>query len=101
MIKVTRTMNNSLIIGETERTDSGYQIKDPFSIIPMEEGIRLIPLDIDLIGVQKEEIFLTDDKVMYNENTSDVIIDEYKKLLENGPEPQVQSKDEANAEKAS
>ena len=100
MIKVTRTMNNTLIIGETERIENGYQIKDPFSIIPMEEGIRLIPLDIDLIGVQMEEIFLTDDKVMYNKNTSDVIISEYKKLLENSQNPKTPQAHKDKVEKS-
>jgi tetrahydromethanopterin S-methyltransferase subunit B len=79
-------MNNSLVIGETEKTKAGYQIKEPFAMIPMEECLRLITLDIDLIGTKIEELFLTEDKVMYSTDPSQLIIDEYTKLLKEANE---------------
>ncbi len=91
MIKVTRTMNNSLIVGNTTETKGKISIDTPFAMIPMEEGIRLIPLDIDLIGVKMDSIELTTDKVMYSIKPSQLIIDEYNKLIS---EPEVQ--DETN-----
>lgn len=87
MITITRTMNNTLIIGETEKTKEGYQIQDPFAVIPTEDGLRLLPLDIELTGTQMEEIYLSNDKVMYSTNPSEVIIEKYKNLL-NPPETQ-------------
>ena len=89
-------MNNSLIIGETITSNKGTVIKDPFSMIPMEEGLRLIPLDIDLIGVKIPELILTEDKVFYTITPSEVIIQEYEKLLkgETPPVPEAEKTEE-------
>jgi len=92
MIKMTRTMNNMMLIGETEQTKTKTKIKKPFSLIPLQEGLRLVPLDIELTGVEMEEIELSNDKVFYTVKPTDVIINEYKKLLEN-PTPQEPQKE--------
>ena len=96
-IKVTRTINNSLIVGNTFNSGDKVTIQDPFAMIPMEEGLRLIPLDIDLIGIRMEEIELTNDKVFYTSKLSPVIVKEYSRLLEeakNPKEPEVQTEPE-------
>ncbi len=85
-IKVTRTNNNSLIVGETEEKKNGVKITNPFAMIPMEEGIRMIPLDIDLIGSKIEEVFVQTENVFYSVEPSEVIVEEYNKLKDFGPE---------------
>ena len=79
-LKVTRTMNNSLIIGETTEQRGITKIGNPFAMIPLEEGLRVIPLDIDLLGIKMDEITLTEDKIMYSIRPSEIIIKEYLKL---------------------
>ena len=91
MIKITRTMNNSLIIGETGNINNGVVISKPFALIPMEEGLRLIPLDIDLIGNQIESLNLSNDKIMYSTEPSKVISDEYLKLLNGETETETET----------
>ena len=88
-VKITRTMNNTLIVGETKETAKQVTIQDPYGMIPMEEGIRLVPLDIEITGFKMPEITLTQDKVMYTTDISEIIIAEYHKLLEQGVEAEV------------
>jgi hypothetical protein len=91
-VLVTRTMNNSLVVGPTEiKEDGSVVIQDPFAMIPMEEGIRLIPLDIDLIGARMDVLELTADKVFYTKKLSDVIVNEYHKMLKLGDDVQVET----------
>ena len=92
MIKITRTMNNSLIVGETKQTAKNTTIKEPFAMIPMQEGIRMLPFDIELTGKRMEDITLSNDKIMYSVEPSSVIIDEYQKLL-NGEETELEIKE--------
>jgi hypothetical protein len=89
-VLVTRTMNNSLIVGPTKIIDDGVIITDPFAMIPMEDGIRLIPLDVDLIGAVMDVLELTNDKIFYTKNVSDVIINEYYKMLKGDENVQVE-----------
>jgi len=100
-VKVTRTMNNSLVVGETTVKGKNTTIKNPFAMIPMEDGIRLIPLDIDLIGVRMDELVLTDDKVFYVSEVSKVIADEYEKLLNQPDNIEIETnEDSENPEKS-
>ncbi len=90
-VKVTRTMNNTLIVGETTETPEKVIINEPYSMIPVEDGIKLMPIDVNFIGVIMDKIELTNDKVFYVSEVSKVIEDEYHKYLEaqkNPPEPE-------------
>ena len=81
-------MNNSLIIGETQEKENGTLILNPYAVIPMQEGIRLLPLDIEITGVKMPEIYLSNDKIMYSVEPSTIIVDQYKKLLAESQESQ-------------
>jgi hypothetical protein len=90
-VKIVRTMANTLVIGEVQRvaqgTQEGYRIDTPFNVIPMKEGIKLYPMDIELVGKQIESVVFTDDKIYYVTDPSKVLIDEYTRL-KNGEAPE-------------
>ncbi len=75
MIKVTRTMFNQFLIGNTE----GDVINKPYSLVPTVEGIQLVPLDLEIVGVEIDKIELTKDKIMYVTNPSKELRDAYIK----------------------
>jgi len=93
MVKVTRTMNNTLIVGETTETKDKVVIENPYSMIPVEDGIKLIPIDVNFIGVIMEKIELTQDKVFYTSEVSKVIEEEYHKYLEAQKNPPQESQE--------
>jgi hypothetical protein len=98
MIKITRTMANTMVIGYTKETPEGIQIKDPYNVIPMKEGIRLIPMDIELIGNPITEVEFTTDKIYYSVEPSKVIADEYERLLKEFKEGPDQKEPETETE---
>ena len=89
-IKIVRTMNNTLIVGDVKETKTKVTVQDPYGMIPMEDGIRLVPLDIEITGSKMESIEFSQDKVMYVHTLAPVIVAEYEKLLDAANKPEVE-----------
>jgi len=97
-VRIIRTMNNMLIIGQVQRTNTEYLISEPLSITPTEEGIRIAPVDSVLIGDVVKLLELEISKVFYSVIPEKVFIDEYFKTLEkikNPPKSQTQESQES------
>jgi hypothetical protein len=85
-ITIVRTMNNQMIIGfSTDAGDNGVGINKPFSVIPLKEGIKLYPLDLELIGNPIENLVLQKANVLYQTDPSEVLKKEYVRIIKGEP----------------
>ena len=83
-IKILRTMNNQMVIGTvTKETKNEILVQNPFALIPLKEGIRLYPLDLELVGRVLEEVPFEKRNILYATVPSQVLISEYIKLRDN------------------
>jgi hypothetical protein len=84
-----------MIIGfKGKGTKDKIVIDTPFAVIPLQEGIKLYPLDLELIGKPIETLELQKSAVLYNTEPSDVLKKEYIRILKGEP----RSEDPAQAE---
>ena len=80
-IIILRTVNNQMVIGEnTLLDDERIVLSDPFALVPMKEGIRLYPFDLELIGEAIGTVKFDTHNVLYVADPSDTLKDEYIRL---------------------
>ena len=91
-IKIIRTINNQMIIGTAKENKKEIILDRPFALIPLKEGIRLYPLDLELVGRVLEEVPFERSNILYITTPSTVLISEYIKLRD------AESKTEEGAE---
>jgi hypothetical protein len=80
-IVILRTVNNQMVIGEnTLLDDERIVLSDPFALVPVKEGIRLYPFDLELIGKAIGSVKFDTHNVLYVADPSDTLKDEYIRL---------------------
>jgi len=82
MLYFIKVITGSYIIGEGEKTEEGYVLQKPLSVIfePMMGGLQVIPYDAYYLGKEIDSINVKEDHVMHEFTGDDIpkeIADKY------------------------
>jgi len=76
-IKITRTLMNQLIIGETTETSHLVKIHKPYNVALTVDSIELYPFDKEIIQTDIEDITLSKENLMYWTQPGESLINAY------------------------
>jgi hypothetical protein len=81
-VKVIKLYNNTYIIGKEDRYgDATVTIKDPYMLFPDPSGIMIMPYDEVILGKKIKEIKVKQDQILYNEEPSETLRNQYLEQL--------------------